>query len=121
MNCFVHEFAINYRKINFVISGDFIKFIHKMGCFFAENAILLQPNHIACAVFLTLFIKIRRGETAVITKQNTNRRIIIQVLVKYRLEYRIIGKFIRSNIFKITGNDHIYNLEQLFLVRMISE
>ena len=31
--CFVHEFTINYRIINFVIPGDFIKLIHKIGCF----------------------------------------------------------------------------------------
>ena len=68
MNCFVHEFAINYRKINFVISGDFIKFIHKMGCFFAENAILLQSDHIACAIFLALLIKNRRSKNAITTK-----------------------------------------------------
>ena len=32
-----------------------------------EN-ILLQPDHIACAVFLTLLIKIRRRKTAITTK-----------------------------------------------------
>ena len=62
---------MGYCIIDCVILGNLIKLIHKIGCFFAENAILLQPNHIACAVFLTLFIKIRRGETAVTTKQNT--------------------------------------------------
>ena len=33
--CFVHEFTINYRIIHFVIPGDFIKLIHKIGCFSA--------------------------------------------------------------------------------------
>ena len=72
--CSIHEFAIGYCIIDFIIFGDLIKLIHKIGCFFAENAILLQPDHIACAVFLTLLIKIRCSETAVTTKQNTDLR-----------------------------------------------
>ena len=43
---FVHEFTINYCIIDFVISSDFIKLIHKMGCFSTENTILLQPDYI---------------------------------------------------------------------------
>ena len=81
--CFVHKFAINYRIIHFVIPGDSVKLIHKIGCFFTENAILFQPDHIACAIFLALLIKIRRSETAVTTKQNTDCRIIIQVFIQY--------------------------------------
>ena len=33
-----------------VIPGDFIKLIHKMGCFFTENTILLQSDYIACTI-----------------------------------------------------------------------
>lgn len=77
---------------------------------FAENAILLQPDHIACAVFLTLLIKIRCSETAVTTKQNTDRRIIIQVFIKYRLQEvnhsgrGILGSITKLDFYQVSGN-----------------
>ena len=73
-----------------------------MGCFFTENSILLQSDDIACAVFLTLLIKIRRSETAVTTKQNTGYRINIQVFIKYRTqEFNYSGTGILCSITKL--------------------
>lgn len=54
--CFVHEFSIGYCVVNFIVFCVFIKFIYKIGCFFAENGILREANHITCTVFFTLLI-----------------------------------------------------------------
>ena len=57
-----------------------------MGCFFTENTILLQPDDIACAIFLALLVKVRRSKTAVTPKQNLDCWIIIQIFIKYQLQ-----------------------------------
>ena len=77
-SCFAYEFAINCRRINFVIFGDFIKFTRKTGCFLQRIPFSFRRIAIACAIFFTLLIKIRRGETAVTMKQNTDCRIIFR-------------------------------------------
>lgn len=40
---------------------------------------------------------------------------------EYGHEYRLLRPFIGSVIFEITGNDYRYHLEQVFLIRMVSE
>ena len=57
-----------------------------MGCFSTENTILLQPDDIACSVFLTLFIETRSCKTTIAAKQEMDSWIIIQVLVENRLQ-----------------------------------
>ena len=60
-----------------------------------------------------LLIKIRCSETAVTTKQNTDRRIIIQVFIKYRLQEvnhsgtGILGSITKLDFYQISGHSII--------------
>ena len=56
------------------------------GMLFHGDTILLQPDDIACAIFLALLVKVRRSKTAVTPKQNLDCWIIIQIFIKYQLQ-----------------------------------
>ncbi|MDY3767182.1 MAG: transposase, partial [Lachnospiraceae bacterium] len=90
------EYLNDYPEIRILLRGDsgfatpgLYKQCEENGTSYVirlkENGILLQTDYIACPVFLTLLIKVRRSETTVTTKQNRDCRIIIQVFIKYRL------------------------------------
>lgn len=66
---FVHEFTVNYSVVYLVILSPTGKCICKKRCFFTENLVFLQPDDIACSVFLTLLIEIRSCKTTIAAKQ----------------------------------------------------
>ena len=92
--------------------------------FFDE--VFLQPDNIACSVFLTLLIEIRSCKTTIAAKQEMDGWIIIQVLVENRLqEIGYTGTGISCSIteldfYQITSDSGITN-ERMVAITPIME
>ena len=84
--CTIHEFAINYSIINFVISGDIIKLTNQICSFFTEIVILLKPDDVTSSIFFTLPVKFWCSEPTVTTKQKVYGWVICQIFIQDRLK-----------------------------------